>query len=87
MMKTEIPKFRDECLDIKDAMGPWECLKYKIRQLSMKYSKEEAAERNSKRISLENSVKQLEIKILTNSKEELLEQYNKAKNELEALYA
>ena len=79
MMKTEIPKFCDESLGIKDAMGRWEFLKYKMRQLSMKYSKEKAAERKSKRISLENSVKQLEIKISTNSNEELLEQYNKAK--------
>ena len=85
-MKTEIPKFRDEFLDIKDAMGHWEFLNYKMQQLSMKYSKEKAAERKSKRISLENSVKQLKIKILTNSNEELLEQYNKAKNELEELY-
>ena len=38
-------------------MGRWEFLKYKMRQLSVKYSKEKAAERNSKRISLENSVK------------------------------
>ena len=65
MMKTEIPKFCDESLGIKDAMGHWEFLKYKMRQLSIKYSKEKAAERKSKRISLENSVKQLEIKILT----------------------
>ena len=46
----------------------------------MKYSKENAAESKSKRISLKNSVKQLQIKISTNSNEELLEQYNKAKN-------
>ena len=61
MMKTEIPKFCDESLGIKDAMGSWKFLKYKMRQLSMKYSKEKAAERKSKRISLKNSVKQLEI--------------------------
>ena len=85
-MKTEIPKFCDESLGIKDAMGRWEFLKYKMRQPSIKYSKEKAAERKSKRISVENSVKQLEIKISTNSNEELLEQYNKAKNEFEALY-
>ena len=79
MIKIEIPKFCDESLGIKDAMGHWEFLRYKMRQLSMKYSKEKAAERKSKRIFLENSVKQLEIKILTNSNEELLEQYNIAK--------
>ena len=66
MMKTEIPKFCDESLDIKDAMGRWKFLKYKMRQLLMKYSKEKAAERKSKRISLKNNVKQLEIKISTN---------------------
>ena len=86
MMKTEIPKFCDESLSIKDAMGRWEFFKYKMRQLSMKYSKGKAAERKSKRISLENSVKQLEIKISTSSNEELLQRYNKAKNELEALH-
>ena len=86
MMKTEIPKFLDESLDIKDAEGCWEFLKYQMRQLLMKYFNKKAAERKSKRISLENSVKQIEIKISTNSNEELLEQYNKAKNELEPLY-
>ena len=84
MMKTEIPKFPDKFLDIKDAMGRSEFFKYKMRQLSMKYFKGKVAERRSKRISFENSVKQLEIKISTNSNEELLEQYNKVKNKLEA---
>ena len=41
MRKTEIPKFRDESSGIKYAMG---------RHLSMKYSKEKAAERNSKQL-------------------------------------
>ena len=86
MMKTEIPYFRDESLGVKDAMGHWEFLKYKMRQLSMTFSKEKAVERKSKRISLENRVKQLEITKLINSNEELLEQNNKAKNELETLY-
>ena len=45
MMKTEIRKFRDESLGIKDAMGLWEFLKYKMRQLSIKYSKEKVAGR------------------------------------------
>ena len=52
----------------------------------MKYSKENVGERKSKRVSLENSVKQLEIKVSTNSNEELLEEYNKTQNSLEALY-
>ena len=47
MMKIEIPKFCDESLGIKDAMGCWKFLKYKMQQLSMKYSKEKAAERKS----------------------------------------
>ena len=44
VMKTLIPKFRDEFLDIKNVMGRWEFFKYKMRPLSMKYSKERAAE-------------------------------------------
>ena len=30
MIKTEIPKFRDKCLDIKDAMGHWKLLRCKM---------------------------------------------------------
>ena len=68
MMRTEIPKFRDESLGIKDAMGRWEFLKYNATTINEIFQRK-AAERKSKRISSENSVKQLEIKISTNSNE------------------
>ena len=45
-----------------------------MQQLWMKYSKEKATKGKSKPISLESSVKYLEIKILTNSYKELLQQ-------------
>ena len=49
------------------------------------YSKEIAAERKARRISLEKPVKRLEISLSTNSNETLLEEYYKDKSELECI--
>ena len=57
-----------------------------MRQFSMTYSKEKAFERKSTRLTLEKKVSELEILIRSSSDEELLNQYNKSKNELENLY-
>ena len=64
----------------------WEFIKYKIRQFTINYSKEKASERKARRISLEKTVKRLEISLSTNSSETLLEEYYKYKNELESIY-
>ena len=52
----------------------------------MKYSKEKAHERKSRRSFLEKRVKTLELEITAESSEELLEEYHTKKNELESIY-
>ena len=52
----------------------------------MTFSKQKAYQRKKRRIFLENRVKTFETKLATSSDEEIIEQYNMAKNELESIY-
>ena len=74
LMKSNIPTFHEESRELKDLVMRWEFLKYKIRQFTINYSKEKALERKARRISLEKTVKRLEILLSTNSNETLLEE-------------
>ena len=85
-MKNKIPEFYQESEDLWDDVVLWEFLKYKMRQFSMTYSKENAFERTSTHLTFEKKVNELEIQKRSNADEALLDQYNKSKNELENLY-
>ena len=65
----------------------WEFLKYKIRQFTINYSKKKASEGKARQISLEKTVKRLEMSLSINSSETLLEEYHWYKNELESIYS
>ena len=52
----------------------------------MTFSELKAYQRKKRRLFLENRVKTLEIKLATNSDDEIVEQYNVAKIELESIY-
>ena len=84
-MKSNIPTFYEESRELKYPVMRWEFLKYKVRQFTINYSKEKASETKARRISLEKTVKRLEISLSTNSNETLLEEYYKYKNELESI--
>ena len=53
LMKSNIPTFYEESRELKDPVMRWEFLKYKIRQLTINYSKEKASERKARRIASE----------------------------------
>ena len=84
MIKEEIPKIYQDSLQLKNSILQWDFMKYRLRQLAMKYSKGKAHERKSRRSFLEKKVKTLEI--TAESSEELLEEYHTYKNELESVY-
>ena len=86
MMKEEISKIYQDFLQLKNCILQWDVMKYRIRQLAMKYSKEIAHGRKSRRSFLEKKVKMLELEITAESSEELLEEYHTYKNELESIY-
>ena len=52
----------------------------------MKVAKQKARDRKRKRLSLERKVKSLELQISSELSEELLQEYNKYKNELDTIY-
>ena len=85
-MKLKIPSFYQKSLELSDARSRWEYMKYKMREFSMTFSKQKAYQKKKRRLFLENRAKTLEIKLATSSDEEIVEQYNVAKNELESIY-
>ena len=70
----------------EDTRGRWEYMKYKMREFSMTFSKQEVYQRKKRRLFLENRAKTLEIKLATSSDEEIVEQHNDVKIELESIY-
>ena len=86
MMKEEIPKIYQDSLQLKNSIVQWDFMKYRMRQLAIKYSEEKAHERKSQRSFLEKQAKTLELEITANSSKELLEEYHTYKDELESLY-
>ena len=61
-------------------------MKYKCREFSRSYSIKKAKERKSRRISLEKRIAELESLISSSSSQELLNEYNECKSDLETLY-
>ena len=86
MMKEEIPKIYQDSLQLKNSILQWDFTKYRMRQLAMKYSKEKAHERKSRRCFLEKSQQTLKLEITAESIEELLKEYHTCKNESESIY-
>ena len=64
----------------------WEYVKYKCREFSRSYSIKKAKERKSRCISLEKGITELESLISPSSSQELTDEYNKCKSDLETLY-
>ena len=52
----------------------------------MKVAKQKARDRKGKRLNLEKKVKSLELQIFSETSEELLQEYNKCKNDLDTIY-
>ena len=53
----------------------------------MKYSIQKAKERKARRMALEKKVTELESLISSNSSDELINEYNKHKSDLDTLYS
>ena len=85
-LKSQIPIFVREVSSINDPIMRWEYVKYKCREFSRSYSIKKAKERKSRRISLEKRIAALESLISSSFSQELLDEYNKCKSDLEKLY-
>ena len=85
-VKSKIPEFYRESLVLQDPVSLWEFLKCRMRQYSRKVVKQKARERKGKRLNLEKKAKSLELQTFSESSEELLQEYNKCKNNLDTIY-
>ena len=59
-MKIKILEFYEEATELLNPNAGWDYVKYQVRQLSLKISKEKAKQRKAKRISLECRINELE---------------------------
>ena len=64
----------------------WDYLKYHMRQFSKKFSNDKVKKRKARRLELESKVKEFEEQLTTASNGQLINDYNKCKEELEVLY-
>ena len=84
-IKLQIPTFAREVISINDPIMRWEYVKYKCREFSWSYSIKKAKERKSRRILLEKRIAELESLISSSSSQELLNEHNECKSDLETL--
>ena len=75
-----------ECENIKCKQVKWEYSKYKIKQWSIKKSKEIASEKRKQEKYLVEKIKGLEEKVCTQNSENLLEQLDSCKTDLEKIH-
>ena len=69
-----------------DPRVKWEFIKYNIRKLTIKYSKERAKCSRESRANLEKRVMFHEDNLNSNSDDSFLKEYQEAKAELETMY-
>ena len=61
-------------------------IKYRMRQFSKKFSIDKAKKRKARRLELESKVKEFKEQLTTASNDQMINDYNKCKEELESLY-
>ena len=60
MIKESVPKWLDEFSSVIDKRLLWDLIKYRIRQVVMKYNKEKARQRRKKLSDIEASLRTCE---------------------------
>ena len=85
-LKSQIPIFARKVFSVDDPIMRRKYVKYKCRKFSLSYSIKKAKERKSRQISQEKRIVDLESLISSSSSQELLNEYNKCKPDLETLY-
>ena len=85
LMNVVIPQILEE-IKMMEYMTQWEFLKYKCKQITMKFGKEKARLRRSQQRELETKIQALEHNIALNPNEEEYTNLRNAKQELDEIY-
>ena len=64
-IEQKIPEWLEEFIDVTDKRFLWDLIKYRIRQFTMKYSKEIAFKRKQELLQIEVSRKQAEESLIS----------------------
>ena len=86
LINQSVPLWLDEFKEVIDKRVLWDLIKYRIRQVTINYSKEKARQRRQKISDIENSRKVLEEKCGNNPTTENIEQLEILKLEHENSY-
>ena len=86
LINQSVPLWLDEFKEVIDKRVLWDLIKYRIRQVTINYSKEKARQRRQKISDIENSRKVLEEKCGNNPTTENIEQPEILKLEHENIY-
>ena len=86
LIHSEYPNWINEFSDVTDTRVLWDLIKYRIRQVTIKYSKEIARNRRTKLKECEEKVKSCEETCNHNPSEENIARLDEAKSEYETLY-
>ena len=86
LLNESMPTWLDEFKDITDKRILWDLIKYRIRQVSIKYSKEKARKRREKITNIEASLKTCEENCGRSPSPENLEQLEILKSEYNSIY-
>ena len=76
----------DEFSEVHDKRLLWDLVKYKIRQVTIKYSKEKARERRAQLEEVESKIRQCEDKCNFSPSDENVSELENARNEYEILF-
>ena len=86
LLNESMPTWLDEFKNITDKRILWDLIKYRIRQVSIKYSKEKARKRREKITNIEASLKTCEENCGRSPSPENLEQLEILKSEYNSIY-
>ena len=64
-LKPKIPEWLEEFIDVTDKRVLWDLIKYRIKQFTMKYSKEISFKRKQELLQIEASIKQAEETLIS----------------------
>jgi len=85
LISSYYPEWLEEFKDVNDKRVLWDLIKYSIRQVSIKYSKQKARERRARLATAEQKVKECDFLCNSDPSEKIVYDLDAAKYEYELL--
>ena len=83
-INEKIPEWLAEFNEVTDKMVLWDLIKYRVRQFTIKYSKDKAKKRKQKLVEIETSIEEAEEALRMNSSTSNRENLEKLKMEYDS---